>query len=124
MKPIRQMSGPEPDDAEYTIVHDNMLFFSEHTGINHYYFQSFHDSNNIFVKNRRNHADKSYGGVYIEKEKLTSEIWRLNWEGDIIGRYCAKRYDVIYVTYSIASNTIYLWLDANGEHALYKAKLD
>lgn len=124
MKQIRQINGPEPDDGEYAIEYDNMLFFSVDKGINHYYYQSFCDDDYIYVANRRNHGDKSRGAEFIEKEKNTTEIFQLDWDGNVTARYSAKGYEFIYMTYGAATNIFYVWVDDNGERALYKAKLD
>lgn len=124
MNQIRQINGPEPDDGKYKLEDDNyMLFFDG--GVNHYYLQAFNDDENIFVLNNRTHNwTRDYvGEMYSRKENLTTEIFRLDWEGNVIGRYSAKGYNLLYVTYSNTSNTLYIWLNDNGEKALYKAKL-
>jgi len=122
---IRKVVGPESDDGKYRLEDDNyMLFFDG--GVNHYYFQAFNDDNNIFVINNRTHnwVKEFEGEKYTNRENQTTEIFRFDWDGNIVGRYSAKGYEIINVTYSQTSNTMYLWLSDNGEHTLYKAKLN
>jgi len=116
---IKKIGGPEPDDGKY-VARENYMYFED--GMNHYYETAFCDDENIFVINRRNRKCKDVEN-YVEIEKEKTEIFRLDWEGNVIGRYSAKGKDVIRVGYSKNSNTLYLWV-YEDERSMYKAKLD
>lgn len=121
---IMQINGPEPNDGKYKVEDNGMLYFDYDKGTNHYYRQSFCDSNNIFVLNRRNHNDTSLGSEFIDIEKETTEIFRLDWNGEIIGRYSAKGYEILNTSFCKNSKTMFLYLKNNeGERLLCKAAI-
>ena len=98
------------------------MFFQKGDGLNHYYNGAYCDDENIFVTNRRNHKCKDVEN-YVEIEKEKREIFRLDWDGNIIGRYSAKGKNIVRLSYSKNSNTLYLWV-YEDERSMYKAKLD
>ena len=125
---IRQINGPEPNDAEYTLEADGFtLFFNRKNGVCHYYNGSYYDDECIFVQNLRNYKWKrtKEGETYSQLERETTELFKLDWDGNVIERYSAKGFTVLPITYSKTTNTLYLYLsDEFGEVNLYKAKLD
>jgi len=120
---IKKIDGPEPDDGKYEPI-DNFIYFHINTGINHYYYSATCDSENIIVINRRNHSYKDDIDEINEFENRNSEIFRLDWDGNIIGRYKAKGKHIIHENYCKSSNTLYIWTKEDGEGCMYKAKLD
>ena len=59
-----------------------------------------------------------------ETENNTREIFRLDWNGNVIGRYSVKGKQLMHVNYCEDSNILYLWVSENGGGTMYKAKLD
>lgn len=118
---IKKIDGPEPDDGKYAPI-DNYMYFQNGNGINHYYAAATCDNDNIFVTNCRNHKCRDFND-YVEIEKEKREIFRLDWEGNVINRYSAKGKNVVRVSFCKNSNTLYLWV-YEDERSMYKAKLD
>lgn len=118
---IKKIEGPEPDDVKYA-PKDGYMFFMDGDGVTHYYTAAFCDNENIFVTNRRNRKCTEMQN-YAEIENEKREIFRLDWEGNVIARYNAKGKNVVRVSYSKNSNTLYLWV-YDEDRAMYKAKLD
>lgn len=119
----KEIVGPEPDDGIY-IPDKNLNFMYFKDGIDFYYHSATCDNDNIFVFNYRIYK-YPFGRSLAEKMKESTEIFRLDWDGNVIGRYSAKGNHIFLFTYSSNSNSLYLWIrDDDGEYHLYTAKLD
>lgn len=126
LNPIRRIIGPEPDDGKYSPMDDfGIIFFDENKGKNYYYSSVVSDNDNIFVYNFRAHNFKEPGEEQrLEKKNENAEIFRLDWDGNVIGRYSAKGKIIWQFNYCKNSNTLYLQIiDEDGEGYMYKAKL-
>lgn len=121
---IRMINGPEPDDGVYAVIEDlGRLYFDTNVGNNYYYFTATSDDDNIFVMNYRSHrVDNSISVSELIKKKC--EIFRFDWNGNVLGRYSARGYHIFFMNYCQNSNTLYLWVREDGEYSMYKAKLD
>jgi len=125
LKLIKIIKGPEPDDGKYIPIKDmNFIYFDENVGNNYYYSLATCDDDNIFVINNRIHKYKDGPYHFSEKKCQNTEIFRLDWNGNVIGRYSAKGKEIFYGNYSKNSNSLYLWTNEDGEGCMYKAKLD
>ena len=125
MNLLKCIIGPEPDDGKYEPFYgENSLYFSKDNGINHYYTSASCGVDNIFVLNRRTHKYMDDVLKINETENNTREIFRLDWNGNVIGRYSVKGKQLMHVNYCEDSNILYLWVSENGGGTMYKAKLD
>lgn len=117
---VRRINGPEPDDGIYTLDAGIGMWWNKGYGRNQYYFIPTSDDENIIVVNWRTHL--KWSPKLMDKN---SEIFRFDWDGNLIGRYKVKDRKIYgYPTYSSSSNTMYLWLqEEDGECRMYKAKL-
>ena len=118
---IKEIDGPEPDDAQYEPM-GNMMYFQRSDGMSDYYGSATCDDMNIFVTNSRTRKciDTEH---YLDMEVENREIFHLDWDGNVIARYSAKGKNVVRVSYSKSSNTLYLWV-YDDDRTMYKAKLD
>lgn len=117
MNLLRTISGPDPDDGKYTLINGNMIYFDPDEGRREYYYFATCDEDNIFVINRRLHKNNTNGG----------EIYKLDWEGNVVARYVTKDVRVRSITthnYCKNNNTLYLWTNHDNEGTMYKAQLD
>lgn len=119
----RIIIGPEPDDGEYLPL-GNAVFFSPEYGVNDFYYSANCDDENIFVINYRTHKCKLEDDEYSHFRNSNREIFRLDWLGNVIARYGVDEMEIIHENYCKSSNTLYLWVNEDGEGCMYKAKLD
>lgn len=117
---IKKIDGPEPDDTQYE-PRDGYMYFPRDAGKSSYYGAATCDDENIFVTNCRTY--KCMNDDYSDKKNENREIFHLDWEGNVIARYSAKGKNVVRVSYSKSSNTLYLWV-YEDDRTMYKAKLD
>ena len=89
---------------------------------NEYYRKGISTDNFILVKNNRlyNVPPKKLTEV---REKHKPEIFKFDWEGNLIARYQVKTFYALS-GFSEKTNTLYLTIrDEEGENCLYKAQL-
>ncbi len=133
LNPIRKIVGPEPDDGKYVVEEftSSLFWDNKNYGRNDYYSVPSCDDENIFVTNHRTHRYKQEGNDinavingYLKVRLDNAEIFRFDWDGNLIARYNAKGRHIWGFTYSKNSNTLYLQAKGeDGEFFMYKAKL-
>lgn len=114
MNLLKIVSGPEPDDTKYIVLDGNRIYFDLKDGRTDYYSYAVCDDDNIIVINERLH----------KKKRVEPELFKLDWDGNVIGRYSANGKRIYTHNYCNNSNTLYLWVLEDGEGCMYKAKLD
>ena len=88
--------------------------------MNLYYSLYFADENNVFFANERVLRSVKSRDFNFDKE----EIIRLDWDGNVIARYCLKDQlkQINAISYSEKLNSLYIsTYDENDERVLYKA---
>ena len=113
MNLLRKITGTESDDGKYAVINENRIYFDLNEGRTDYYYYATCDDDNIFVINSRFH----------KKKQVEPEIFKLDWNGNIMARYNTNGMQIRTQNYCKNSNTLYLWVNEDGERCLYKAKL-
>ena len=118
--PIKIYYGPDEDNTEFQLEQNTILRFKDN--YHYYYYDYCASTNNVFFKNLRSHG--KVGENPLEKEKQTTEIFRLDWDGNLIGRYKIRGKNLAGISFCEETNTLYVTsYDEVEERTLYKAVL-